>query len=401
MIHRAARIFHVCVKHLQVLPSSRINRGGALSVLQPQVNNITVCKETQIFGSNHTKYCFSTSGERIFNRQKQLVLNSGDIQYLLSIGFDFKVMWKSAVKISEVSKTDVESIINLLKEKNLNENDIMEILIKYPRIAMATTSELSGKFQILYDLGLSDEDIGKMLKRAPSAFLSLKTKSPFIDFIEFLKHMGLTSKHMTRIIQRYPSNITRVKQIQNNVAYLKQVFINHNCEDEFPQRIKHMLVQDPYLFRQPVPVVEEKVEFLEGLGFSGPDLIRVIYNCPNALRISSDHMLLTIRFMKDRLSLTGEEMKDFIRFYPQILYCSIEKLEDKIDFFYSQGITAKIMMRTPAVFVRNLSLMKQRCRELKTVDFEFKSLNVLVVPPAEYEDRFERLRAAYKEKKMS
>ncbi|XP_070534641.1 transcription termination factor 1a, mitochondrial-like [Ptychodera flava] len=332
---------------------------------------------------------FSNSLNCLFTKQ-QFLLNPSDRDFLQSIGVNLHKV--PSISVNESALSSVKKLVQFLQDNEIPDHDIVAVIQKYPRIAFVRPLELQDRFQMLYDVGMHRDDVNKLFIRAPSVFSRFKTSTHFQDFIEFLQEVGLPNMHIMRIIQRSPLLLNRVKHIQGIVQHFRDLFQKHGCEEEFPRRIKYLLVQDPLIFIQSLQVIQEKLDFLSSLGIHGKDQIRVICNCPNALRTSDDYKLKVMDFIKHKLNLSQQELINLIIFYPQLLYFSTEKLEKNISFLYSEGFTAKDIIGKPAVLTRSPQLLQKRCRELKEVKFDFSSLHIFLVKPEKYQARLERLR---------
>mmetsp|Transcript_36233 Transcript_36233/g.42048 ORF Transcript_36233/g.42048 Transcript_36233/m.42048 type:complete len:276 (+) Transcript_36233:70-897(+) len=243
-------------------------------------------------------------------------------------------------------RTDLRSKINFLKEEvGLSTSDIRTIVMKQPVLLSYSTSVMERTLKRLRSrnyLGLSTEEIIKMVKSVPLVLKQWNKISPLIGFLA--DDANCTMKQIQRMLRRYPQLLqySIENKLKPKMLFLCTELDIDNSSDDFAK----IIASFPTILWLTEPTIMAKIDFLRSelrLDTDNYELEEIVLAMPSILGLSLENNLKPkFEFFTQSVGMTRWELKEFVLYQPALLAYSLEnRIKPRVAHMETKGISFK------------------------------------------------------------
>lgn len=334
------------------------------------------------FGSKHTE---PLKNEDLLNN-------------LLTMGVDIDMAKKRQPGVFKRMVTNEQHLKMFLLSKGASEKIIGSIITRYPRAITRTLESLSERWDLWRKIMASDLEIVNILERSPESFFRSNNNLNLENNIKFLSSVGLTNKCLCRLLTSAPRTFANTLKLNKQmVEFLQQVCLSlgHNNPTDF---IRKIVSKNPSILIQSTKRVKGNIEFLQStFNLNKGELLFLICG-PGAglLELSNDYAKKTYTNIKeklDSLGCTDEEVQKFVLSYPNMIFLSEKKFNDKIDYLLEEKISISQIIENPRVLDSSINTLKTRIKELVNAGCDLSTSNIAVLSWSQrrYKAKLEKL----------
>ena len=314
-------------------------------------------------------------------------------QYLTSFGIDCDHLQKFRPTVLRQNVSTVKHHVLFLQSLNLSDEEIVAILKKSPELLKVNMFGIQGHVRFLQeDLGLDGLLILNILQRVPKFFAS--PLSMIKENVEYAQTLNLTLQNMHILMKFTPSLFYRSRNgIQSTGEHLRKILLKHDPMLNPDKCLRYMLRCDPLTFSRSIKEIDDRVQNLIDLGFTGVTLTKIIRFCPSVLRIGTSFITDRIQSLQDKLSISYKDVLVLVDRMPKLLHFSDETIDTKINLILEKGYKTSDLVRVPRTFARSLQSMENRLDRIAEVKtYRFRSLNFLQKTDKEFEEYLEDMK---------
>ncbi|KAJ0975163.1 hypothetical protein J5N97_017128 [Dioscorea zingiberensis] len=338
------------------------------------------CSQNHIFGCS---FCFSTSITQSKTTPKPQSLV---VEYLLST-FDFspeKAVWASKNLNHLKSFEKPESVLNFLKGYGFDDTQIKKLVSLYPQsLCCDVERTLKPKFEGLQGLGFTGPELAHLILSNHMVLRSSFERNvrPKIEFLArdpwsktTLEPQSIVEEFLLSTLGLSPEKATWAAEQLNHLKSLEKPESVLNCLKSYgfeDTQIKKLVSWYPrWLCFDVETTLKPKFEGLQGLGFSGPELIQLILTNPVILRSSFDRSVRPkMEFWREILG-SFELMSKSLRAKQCLLNFSLnQRVLPNLAFLREFGIPDErisfIVQRHPRIISQKPEGMKELAGGLK------------------------------------
>ncbi|KAJ0687699.1 putative transcription regulator mTERF family [Helianthus annuus] len=311
----------------------------------------------ELFSIYHQKsqLSYSTSTKSSSIDQSTTAIRTEFINYLINtLNFTTESAISSSSKVRRLTTTRYcDSVIHILKNNGFNDSQIKDIVAWIPRVLLYKPNEtLEPKIRVFLNLGLTNLDLLRLIKRNPSLF-ELGLHSRIVPTIDYLRMLVGTDEKVIDIINRSRwlfSTSVALKFYAGNVMLLK----SYGFSDEQIGKFVH---RNAMHFAQPSKWLTSKLDWVEcKMGVSRES--NEFFRCFNA--IASNSVVNMERKMEvyKRFGFNDTELSMLFKNQPHCFALSEDTIREKLRFYMDEvGYTSGYLVTCPSLF--SLSLEKR------------------------------------------
>ncbi|MFS8005261.1 putative transcription regulator mTERF family [Helianthus anomalus] len=296
----------------------------------------------ELFSIYHQKsqLSYSTSTKSSSIDHSTTAIRTEFINYLINtLNFTTASAISSSSKVRRLTTTRYcDSVIHILKNNGFNDSQIKDIVAWIPRVLLYKPNEtLEPKIRVFLNLGLTNSDLLRLIKRNPSLF-ELGLHSRIVPTIDYLRMLVGTDEKVIDIINRSRwlfSTSVALKFYAGNVMLLK----SYGFSDEQIEKFVH---RNAMHFAQPSKWLTSKLDWVEcKMGVSRES--NEFFRCFNAIASNSVvNMERKMEVYKSRI----------------VSRCRKIRFREKLRFYMDEvGYTSGYLVTCPSLF--SLSLEKR------------------------------------------
>ncbi|PWA79367.1 mitochodrial transcription termination factor [Artemisia annua] len=314
-----------------------------------------------VIPSHHVKY-FSISSSNPNEAPKPHFL----VDFLInSVGFSKEAAITTSSKVSSLKSTkNPESVINILKQYNLDNTHIKDIIFYAPEILTCKpTKTLEPKIRVFLEYGFSESDLVQLIKGNPG-LLRTGLHTHIIPVIDFIRRFVDSDEQAIQVIRKTKWVFSAFYNFENLSANLLQLQVRGLSNDRIVRLITNeprCLTLDPFAFQRGL------VRVVEELGIPENSKLFVYGICVIS-RFKKSTIEKKLKILRD-YGWSEEEIAKFVRTNPVNLGYSEAKIRQWLNFFMKElGYTPAYL----TTYLKSLSLSFE-----KRVKPRYKILDIL------------------------
>lgn len=291
---------------------------------------------------------------------------------LLLHKYQFSPEVASQVASDLVPPENADSILSFLKDSGCSITQLERIVKYRPRILSHNVEDIKFKIKIFQDLGLSPEDIAKLISKN-QGILHLRAESKIIPSVSLLKGLLRSDNDVARLLRKSAWCISAdlEKSLVPNLEFLKSVGIPMERILFLLYTYPRTLLIKPDVMRKSVEKAEEmgfdksaklfvhalrmiasmskemwqlKLQSFQEIGFSESDTLTMFKKFPPVFQVS----IKKIEKVKQLLLATGKFNMSSIVNFPGLFWCSVEqRLEPRVRIL--EILERKNLIKMPSV----------------------------------------------------
>ncbi|EFJ07062.1 hypothetical protein SELMODRAFT_448617 [Selaginella moellendorffii] len=204
----------------------------------------------------------------------------------------------------------MKSKVKFLRSHKVHPADIARIFARCPSIVGYSVDSLSEKIGYLQGLGLRPWNVRQILVAFP-AILAHSVENKMKPTVAFLEGAGITGEKLSKLIVKRPAifaidNKEKLPRLLKNIAYLGPDGMVLALCWGVAEGIRHM---------------KSRLKYLQSLGFSGEDLVKMISRDPRILKISKDGLETKVKYLTEVMGLSPQALLG----NPTFLYSHFER----------------------------------------------------------------------------
>ncbi|PWA84583.1 mitochodrial transcription termination factor [Artemisia annua] len=312
--------------------------------------------------SHHLKY-FSISS---LNHEAPKPHLSSLVNFLISsVGFTKEAAITTLSKVPTLKSTKKpESVINILKQYNLDNTHIKDIICYAPGILTCKPNKtIEPKIKVFLEYGFSESDLVQLIKGNPG-LLKSGLHTQIIPVIGFIRRFVNSDEQAIQVIRKTKWLFSASYNFENVSANLLQLQIRGLSNDQIVRLITNQpwcLTLDPVVFQRGL------VRVVEELGI--PENSKMfVYGIYITYRYKKSTIEKKLKILRD-YGWSEEEIATFVRSNPVNLSYSEAKIRQWLDFFMKE------LGYTPAYLTAHLNILSLSFE--KRVKPRYKVLDIL------------------------
>ncbi|KAG9442675.1 hypothetical protein H6P81_018529 [Aristolochia fimbriata] len=260
---------------------------------------------------------------------------------------------------------DLEEIAHFLEAHGIKRDWMGFILSRCPEILSFTMQEVKSRVNFYLNMGMSDRDFGTMVFDYPKALGSFSIQLMSAK-VEYLREFGLSNEEVGQLLAFKPQLIGC--SIEGRwaplVSYLYYLGIQRDG-------IRRMLKMKPAIFCVDLETtIVPKVQFLRDIGIQEEAIGNVLVKFPSFLTYSLHKKIRkVVIFLMTKAGVSYKDIGKVIASEPELVGCSINKLEVNVNYFLSLGIPVRslgeMVADFPMLLRYNLDILRPKYRYLR------------------------------------
>ena len=189
------------------------------------------------------------------------------------------------------------------------------------------------------------------------------------ELIILLCNLGYTNEESKEILSTYPLNTYKPETLKKRIEE-----INMYMEKLGYSRAELIKVTKslPTIYGLSIDNIRQKIEDMEKLGYSKAEVIKMTKNLPAIYGYSIENIKQKIEDVK-KLGYSKEEVIKMTKSMPSIYGYSIDTLKQKIEDMeklgYSKAEVIKMTKKLPSIYGLNMDNMKQKIEDVKKLGY--------------------------------
>jgi hypothetical protein len=251
----------------------------------------------------------------------------------------------------EVIEIIVENNINYMVNKNYSSSDIKKIVSMSPRCLTVSDKKRKVIEEILYDIGMTDEQIKKLSIKSGNVFAN--SMGRVMDFIAFFRNLGYENEIIVKIFLR-TLNIFRTSIYKLEKLYDDMLEYGFSRKD-----ICHMGKIYPTFWSHSFNKIKSLLDTFVSIGFSKEKAISILSKSPSLIGygastiIDKFNQLIDLGFEKDKLINIVSE-------YPTLINSDINRTKNIVEFFDSIGLFDCLLAAPKGFFIQGIEVSYAR-----------------------------------------
>ncbi|XP_047977409.1 uncharacterized protein LOC125219470 [Salvia hispanica] len=230
-------------------------------------------------------------------------------------------------KFRDPQKAD--SVLSFLKENSFTTAQLQKLVMYDPRILGFTIEGLESKFKVFQDLGLSSEEIAKMIS-SNERILQSSIAKKIIPNLSMLKGLLGSNDDVARLLKRLSWFVVHdlEKTLMPNVEILKRCSIPM-------ERILHLLYGLPRAFLVKSDIMRRSVDKAIEFGVPRTSVVFIYALC--VFHFTGEGMWeVKVQTLRD-LGFSDDDVLAMFRKQPSVFRISGNKMKNKIEFLIATG----------------------------------------------------------------
>ncbi|GCB79416.1 hypothetical protein scyTo_0017885 [Scyliorhinus torazame] len=280
---------------------------------------------------------------------------------------------KSWVLLADVAY--VNEIANILKEMGAEGKKIALILERYPEAVLCTPAEISAQRELWGKLCSNEEELVRIVERFPESFFTVRNHRNRQDNIKYFQTLNLNKRIISRLLASSPqifcSSVDRNKTV---IETLQQSYLQlGGTQADMRVWLMKLLSQNPFILLKPPEAVCENLTFLQSLGFSSAERLKLLSKLKGLIiELSPSTMENCAVFCHQALQCTDEGLKMILLSCPALLYFSVPVLEGRLGAILKEGFSVEQVRASPAVLELSTQIVHHRIRRLVALGYNVK-----------------------------
>uniref|UniRef100_A0A8C6R355 Mitochondrial transcription termination factor 1 n=2 Tax=Nannospalax galili TaxID=1026970 RepID=A0A8C6R355_NANGA len=318
------------------------------------------------------------------NKNTQPLKNEDLLNNLLTMGVDIDMAKRRQPGVFNRVVTNEQHLKMFLLSKGASDKMIGSIISRYPRAITRTPESLSKRWGLWRKIMTSDLEIVNILERSPESFFRSNNNLNLENNIKFLSSVGLTHKCLCRLLTSAPRTFANTLKLNKQmIEFLQQVCLSlgHNSPTDFVRKI---ISKNPSILIQSTKRVNRNIEFLQSTFNLNKEELLLLICGPGAglLDLSNDYAKKTYKNIKEKLGSLGctdEDIQKFVLSYPNMIFLSEKKFNDKIDFLIEEKISISQIIKNPRIMDSSINTLKTRIKELVHAGYDLSTSNIALL----------------------
>ncbi|XP_069852548.1 transcription termination factor 1, mitochondrial isoform X2 [Dipodomys merriami] len=327
---------------------------------------------------------FRPFGVKCDNKNGKSLKNKDLLNNLLTLGVDIDKAKKRQPGVFNRMETNEQTLKIFLLSKGARKEVIASIISRYPRAITRTLESLSKRWELWRTIMTSDLEIVNILERSPESFFRSNNNLNLENNIKYLLSVGLTRDCLCRLLTNAPRTFSNTLDLNKQmIEFLQEVSLSlgHNEPIDFVQKI---ISKNPFILIQSTKRVKTNIEFLQStFNLNKEELLLLI--CGRGallLDLSNDYVKRNYTNIKEKLfslGCTNEEVQKFVLSYPDAIFLSYKKFNDKIDCLIEEKISISQIIKSAQVLDSSISTLKSRIKQLVNAGYNLSTSNILLL----------------------
>ncbi|XP_071724403.1 transcription termination factor MTERF8, chloroplastic-like [Rutidosis leptorrhynchoides] len=248
--------------------------------------------------------------------------------------------------VTDESIGDQSPSLNVLRNWGCSENDISQLLLRRPTLYNAEAEPLQSKLSILTALGLSSEDLVKIIHCRPR-FLSSRLDHSFEDRIQYFTELFGSKDILRKAVTRNPSLL-----LYNLTDSIKPVIQLYEDMGLSKKDLITMLLSRPTLIPR-TSFGDEKLEYIRKSGVrKDSKMYKFVVTLIGISRLETIRRKVA-NF--EKFGLSDDEVWGLFGRCPYLLTLSVDKIQRNMTFILGMmRLPASVVLKHPALLLINL-----------------------------------------------
>ncbi|XP_008046847.1 transcription termination factor 1, mitochondrial [Carlito syrichta] len=333
------------------------------------------------------KIFFNSVSFRLFGTKcagNEPVENEDLLNNLLTMGVDIDMAKKRQPGVFNRMFTNEQDLKMFLLSKGASKEVIASIISRYPRAITRTSESLSKRWDLWRRIMTSDLEIVNIVDRSPESFFRSNNNLNLENNIKFLYSVGLTRKCLCRLLTSAPRTFSNSLDLNKQmIQFLQEICLTlgHNDPSDFVRKI---IFKNPFILIQSTKRVKANIEFLQSTFNLNSGELLVLICGPGAeiLDLSNDYAKRNYTNIKEKLvslGCTEEAVQKFVLSYPDMIFLTEKKFNDKIDCLIEEKISISQIMENPRVLDSSINTLKSRINELVNAGYNLSTSKITLL----------------------
>uniref|UniRef100_A0A8D0HN91 Mitochondrial transcription termination factor 1 n=1 Tax=Sphenodon punctatus TaxID=8508 RepID=A0A8D0HN91_SPHPU len=304
--------------------------------------------------------------------------NSTLVNNLTCMGVDVSLVRKRHPSILRRPTANQEFLKQFLQTKGVREECIASIISRYPLAIVRSSEILEERWKLWRNILKTDMEIVHILERCPESFFRSNNNDNIVKNTIFFSSLGLTSNDLSKILTRAPRAFSSTVELNKKMTdLLTEICLARGGENAY-DFVQKMISKNTYIFSQSTKQVEANVEFLQSsLNLNNEKLLSLLLGRgARILHLSNIYMEKCFANVNEKLSSCGyteRQVEMFVLKHPRMLRISPTKLNDKLDYFLKAKFEIKQIGAFPCILDKSLSDVNSRIKQLKKANYNFST----------------------------
>nr|XP_056713563.1 transcription termination factor 1, mitochondrial [Euleptes europaea] len=321
------------------------------------------------------------------------------VNNLEGMGVDVRMVRQRQPGVLRKQITNEEVLKKFLQAKGASKETVASIISRYPRAITRSYQSLKERWEIWRSILMTDLEILTILKRSPESFFRSGNNENMHKNIAFFCSLGLTSDDLGKMLTRTPRVFSNTVELNKQmVELLCEIYLSLGGENPY-DFVKQLISKNVFIFLRSSKQVKANVNFLQSsFNLDNQELLTLLHGQGgDVLDLSNEYLKKTLANVKEKLlshGCTENEVDMFVLKHLRILYLSPQNLNDKIDFLLQANIDIQQIVKCPLVLDKSISTTSCRIEELEKLDYNFTihGLGILALSKQRFALKLEKLR---------
>uniref|UniRef100_A0A1A8L474 Mitochondrial transcription termination factor n=1 Tax=Nothobranchius pienaari TaxID=704102 RepID=A0A1A8L474_9TELE len=342
------------------------------------------------------RFC-STANEP---KQSSNPVNNSLLDNLNLLGVDLRRAQQRHSGVFRKAFTNEKGVAQFLQEKGASCKVIASIVSRYPRAITRSITHLEQCWQLWRNIFDTDKEIVSIVNRSPESFFRTSDTENLEKNIAYLISLGLSSNDLHRLLTKAPRTFSNSVELNKQMVELLEDICLELGGNDPVQFANSILSKNVYILIKSTKRVRTNVDYLKAsLRLNDSDLLTFLQgHGAGILNLSNKYMKNNLNNIEENLSSLGCKKDDITKLiinYPMILYIGSQTLNSKIDRLLKGGIAIKQILEKPRVLDYSEHNYTERLNKLRKVGYDFKKngISVMVSCQKRFNEKMEKLSA--------
>ncbi|XP_062976417.1 transcription termination factor 1, mitochondrial [Elgaria multicarinata webbii] len=331
-------------------------------------------------------------------KENNILLNN-----LRIMGVDVKLVRQRQPGVLRRQITNEGGLEQFLQAKGADKDTIASIISRYPRSITRSYQSLKERWEIWQSILMTDSEIIKILKRYPESFFRSGNNANVRENIILFSSLGLTSEDLAKMLTRAPRVFSSSMELNKQIiGLLNEIHLSlggKNPEDF----VKQIISRNVFILLRSSKQVKANVHFLQSsFNLNSEELMTVLHGQGgDILDVSNEYLKKSLLNVKEKLLSNGcteTEVNTFVLKHLCILYLSPQNVNDKIDFLLQSNINIHQILKSPPSLDKSINVISSRIDELKKLNYDFGTygIGIIALSKQRFEAKIKKLQCINK-----
>ncbi|XVE89300.1 hypothetical protein DITRI_Ditri19aG0191400 [Diplodiscus trichospermus] len=270
----------------------------------------------------------------------------GGLDMLGAVDATFRFLLESFPRLLLLPvESHLKPIVEFLENIGVPRRSMGKVFLLFPPVLFCKVQGIKTKVLALEKVGAAHEDVGKMLLKYPW-ILSSSIQENYEQILLFFEEEKIPKASVDRAIRSWPH------LLGCSTSKLKLVVDQFGELGVRNKRLGWVIAKSPQLLLRKPQELLQVVLFLEGLGFDGENVGKLLCRCPEIFAANVDRTLKKKVEFLVQFGISSDHLPQVIKKYPELFVSDVDKtLLPRIKYLMQIGLSK----REIALMIRRFS----------------------------------------------